>query len=150
MHYAPLAAAAKHGPPLLFWGREAAALAGGVVLGEGEGDARRGTAAEGGRRVLVGWAPVILPPVLHFVVLFGGSLLAYRVADFLGRRKELITAAALYIFGALVSGVAPDYFSLLRGRSLYGIGIGLETIFWGQLAIHILKLRNTTFIDTNI
>lgn len=53
--------------------------------------------------------------MLHFVVLFGGSLLAYRVADFLGRRKELITAAALYIFGALVSGVAPDYFSLIRG-----------------------------------
>lgn len=66
--------------------------------------------------------------MLHFVVLFGGSLLAYRVADFLGRRKELITAAALYIFGALVSGVAPDYFSLIRGRSLYGIGIGLVSI----------------------
>uniref|UniRef100_A0A0D3FQS5 Major facilitator superfamily (MFS) profile domain-containing protein n=1 Tax=Oryza barthii TaxID=65489 RepID=A0A0D3FQS5_9ORYZ len=55
----------------------------------------------------------------------GGSLLAYRVADFLGRRIELVTAAALYISGALVTGFAPDFVLLIIGRLLYGIGIGL-------------------------
>uniref|UniRef100_A0A0E0KKV7 Major facilitator superfamily (MFS) profile domain-containing protein n=1 Tax=Oryza punctata TaxID=4537 RepID=A0A0E0KKV7_ORYPU len=55
----------------------------------------------------------------------GGSLLAYRVADFLGRRIELVTAAALYISGALVTGFAPDFVVLIIGRLLYGIGIGL-------------------------
>uniref|UniRef100_A0A0E0P391 Major facilitator superfamily (MFS) profile domain-containing protein n=1 Tax=Oryza rufipogon TaxID=4529 RepID=A0A0E0P391_ORYRU len=52
----------------------------------------------------------------------GGSLLAYRVADFLGRRIELVTAAALYISGALVTGFAPDFVLLIIGRLLYGIG----------------------------
>ncbi|CAL4928129.1 unnamed protein product [Urochloa decumbens] len=55
----------------------------------------------------------------------GGSILAYRIADFLGRRIELVTAAALYILGALVTGFAPNFVILIIGRILYGIGIGL-------------------------
>uniref|UniRef100_J3LUA1 Major facilitator superfamily (MFS) profile domain-containing protein n=1 Tax=Oryza brachyantha TaxID=4533 RepID=J3LUA1_ORYBR len=55
----------------------------------------------------------------------GGSILAYRIADFLGRRIELVTAAALYISGALVTGFAPDFVVLIIGRLLYGLGIGL-------------------------
>uniref|UniRef100_A0A0D9W0U7 Major facilitator superfamily (MFS) profile domain-containing protein n=1 Tax=Leersia perrieri TaxID=77586 RepID=A0A0D9W0U7_9ORYZ len=55
----------------------------------------------------------------------GGSILAYRIADFLGRRIELVTASALYISGALVMGFAPDFVILIIGRVLYGIGIGL-------------------------
>ncbi|KAL6636620.1 hypothetical protein ACP70R_024192 [Stipagrostis hirtigluma subsp. patula] len=55
----------------------------------------------------------------------GGSILAYKVADFLGRRIELVTAATLYILGALVTGLAPDFTVLVIGRILYGIGIGL-------------------------
>ncbi|KAM0865835.1 hypothetical protein ACQ4PT_043013 [Festuca glaucescens] len=55
----------------------------------------------------------------------GGSILAYRIADFLGRRVELITAAGLYISGALVTGFAPNFVVLIIGRLLYGIGIGL-------------------------
>ncbi|KAG8061557.1 hypothetical protein GUJ93_ZPchr0003g16634 [Zizania palustris] len=55
----------------------------------------------------------------------GGSILAYRVADFLGRRVELLTAASLYISGALVTGFAPNFVVLIIGRLLYGIGIGL-------------------------
>ncbi|XP_022681937.1 D-xylose-proton symporter-like 3, chloroplastic isoform X1 [Setaria italica] len=55
----------------------------------------------------------------------GGSILAHRIADFLGRRIELVTAAALYILGALVTGFAPNFVGLIIGRILYGIGIGL-------------------------
>ncbi|KAK3145630.1 hypothetical protein QOZ80_3BG0255360 [Eleusine coracana subsp. coracana] len=55
----------------------------------------------------------------------GGSILAYRIADFLGRRIELMTAAALYICGALVTGSAPNFVALIIGRLLYGFGIGL-------------------------
>ncbi|CAK7331450.1 unnamed protein product [Dovyalis caffra] len=54
-----------------------------------------------------------------------GSLLAYPIADFLGRRRELITAAVLYAFGGLVTGYAPALDVLLLGRLLYGLGIGL-------------------------
>ncbi|TVU02974.1 hypothetical protein EJB05_51520 [Eragrostis curvula] len=55
----------------------------------------------------------------------GGSILAYRIADFLGRRIELVTAAGLYISGALVTGLAPNFIVLIIGRLLYGFGIGL-------------------------
>ncbi|KAJ1292935.1 hypothetical protein BS78_01G028900 [Paspalum vaginatum] len=55
----------------------------------------------------------------------GGSIIAYRIADFLGRRIELVTAAVLYILGALVTGFAPNFVVLIIGRILYGIGIGL-------------------------
>jgi sugar porter (SP) family MFS transporter len=37
----------------------------------------------------------------------------------------LVTAAALYILGALVTGFAPNFVALIIGRILYGIGIGL-------------------------
>ncbi|CAN8253272.1 unnamed protein product [Cochlearia groenlandica] len=54
-----------------------------------------------------------------------GSLLVYGVADFLGRRRELIIAAVLYLLGSLITGCAPDLNILLAGRLLYGLGIGL-------------------------
>ncbi|GLU11552.1 hypothetical protein SLE2022_282900 [Rubroshorea leprosula] len=54
-----------------------------------------------------------------------GSLLVYPIADFLGRRRELISAALLYGLGALITALAPDLGVLLAGRLLYGLGIGL-------------------------
>lgn len=54
-----------------------------------------------------------------------GSVLAFNVADFLGRRRELILAALLYLVGALVTAVAPDLVIMVIGRIVFGIGIGL-------------------------
>ncbi|XP_009361176.2 D-xylose-proton symporter-like 2 isoform X1 [Pyrus x bretschneideri] len=54
-----------------------------------------------------------------------GSLLAFNVADFLGRRRELILAALLYLLGGLVTALAPDLPVMVIGRFIYGIGIGL-------------------------
>ncbi|XP_050203371.1 D-xylose-proton symporter-like 3, chloroplastic [Mercurialis annua] len=54
-----------------------------------------------------------------------GSLLVYPITDFLGRRRELIVAAMLYMLGGLVTACAPDLGVLLVGRLLYGLGIGL-------------------------
>ncbi|CAL9771670.1 unnamed protein product [Musa acuminata subsp. burmannicoides] len=54
-----------------------------------------------------------------------GSLIAYPTSDFLGRRRELITASALYLVGGLVTGCAPDLVVLIIGRLIYGIGIGM-------------------------
>ncbi|XP_031253992.1 D-xylose-proton symporter-like 3, chloroplastic isoform X2 [Pistacia vera] len=42
-----------------------------------------------------------------------------------GRRRELITAAVLYVLGALITAYAPGLGVLLAGRLLYGLGIGL-------------------------
>uniref|UniRef100_A0A2P2KD65 D-xylose-proton symporter-like 3ic isoform X1 n=1 Tax=Rhizophora mucronata TaxID=61149 RepID=A0A2P2KD65_RHIMU len=54
-----------------------------------------------------------------------GSLLVYPIADFLGRRQELIAASVLYFLGGLVTAYAPGLGILLVGRALYGLGIGL-------------------------
>ncbi|KAL6341327.1 hypothetical protein AAG906_032445 [Vitis piasezkii] len=54
-----------------------------------------------------------------------GSILVYPIADFLGRRGELITAAILYALGGLITASAPELDVLLVGRLLYGLGIGL-------------------------
>ncbi|RRT55690.1 hypothetical protein B296_00045242 [Ensete ventricosum] len=43
-----------------------------------------------------------------------------------GRRRELIAAAALYLVGGLVTGCAPDLVVLIIGRLIYGIGIGMK------------------------
>ncbi|AQK66254.1 D-xylose-proton symporter-like 1 [Zea mays] len=54
-----------------------------------------------------------------------GSVLAYTIADFLGRRKELILASISYFIGAFLTAVAPNFTIMVVGRFLYGIGIGL-------------------------
>ncbi|XP_022141003.1 D-xylose-proton symporter-like 2 [Momordica charantia] len=54
-----------------------------------------------------------------------GSVLAFNVADFLGRRRELILSALLYLVGAIVTALAPDFAVLIIGRLIYGTGIGL-------------------------
>ncbi|CAD5335322.1 unnamed protein product [Arabidopsis thaliana] len=50
-----------------------------------------------------------------------GSISVYGVADFLGRRRELIIAAVLYLLGSLITGCAPDLNILLamHGAPLY-------------------------------
>ncbi|KAI5075409.1 hypothetical protein GOP47_0009485 [Adiantum capillus-veneris] len=54
-----------------------------------------------------------------------GSILAFKISDTLGRRKELLVAASLYILGALSTSFASNLNLLLIGRVLYGLGIGL-------------------------
>ena len=47
---------------------------------------------------------------------------------FIGRRRELVTAAMLYFVGALVTAVAPNFAIMVVGRFIYGMGIGLVYI----------------------
>lgn len=54
-----------------------------------------------------------------------GSLLAFNVADFLGRRRELILSSILYLIGAAITASSPIYILLVIGRFVYGVGIGL-------------------------
>uniref|UniRef100_A0A0E0P399 Major facilitator superfamily (MFS) profile domain-containing protein n=1 Tax=Oryza rufipogon TaxID=4529 RepID=A0A0E0P399_ORYRU len=112
-----------------------------------------GGAGDGAAGKEFSWSSIILPGTTWFSLssiqlglvasgslygALGGSLLAYRVADFLGRRIELVTAAALYISGALVTGFAPDFVLLIIGRLLYGIGIGLTGYLVGSLEIDVV------------
>lgn len=54
-----------------------------------------------------------------------GSILAFNVADFLGRRRELILSSLMYLVGAIITALAPNFAVLVIGRTISGIGIGL-------------------------
>ncbi|VFQ76673.1 unnamed protein product [Cuscuta campestris] len=54
-----------------------------------------------------------------------GSIAVYPLADFLGRRRELIIAAILYALGGSLTSYASGLTILLIGRLIYGLGIGL-------------------------
>ncbi|CAM6100319.1 unnamed protein product [Calypogeia fissa] len=55
----------------------------------------------------------------------GGSLLAFNIADALGRRRELIAASITYALGAGLTSLAPNLSVLIAGRLVYGLSIGL-------------------------
>ncbi|KAF9624639.1 hypothetical protein IFM89_023230 [Coptis chinensis] len=54
-----------------------------------------------------------------------GSVMAFSIADFLGRRRELILSSLLYLIGALVTALAPNFPAMVIGRFVFGMGIGL-------------------------
>lgn len=54
-----------------------------------------------------------------------GSGLAFGIADFLGRRRELLVAASLYAAGAGAMTAANSLAVLILGHVLFGLGIGL-------------------------
>lgn len=47
----------------------------------------------------------------------------------LGRKRQLIVAALLYLLGGAITASAPELGVLLAGRLLYGLGIGLVGYF---------------------
>ncbi|CAF1720041.1 hypothetical protein HID58_085466 [Brassica napus] len=53
-----------------------------------------------------------------------GSIVAFNIADIIGL-KELVTAAFLYLVGAILTATAPVFPVLISGRVVYGIGLGL-------------------------
>jgi predicted MFS family arabinose efflux permease len=58
-----------------------------------------------------------------------------------GRRRELVVSSIMYLIGALLTAVAPNFLIMVVGRFLYGIGIGLVT-----LLDVILELDMDTYI----
>lgn len=64
-------------------------------------------------------------------VLFGGAfstLITGSLCDLWGRRKPIIAASIIFVIGILLVGFASNYFDLLLGRLIQGVGIGIITI----------------------
>lgn len=56
-----------------------------------------------------------------------GALATSKFLDKYGRRKLLIWAAVIFAVGALGSGFAPEYWTLLVTRTILGIGVGITS-----------------------
>lgn len=64
-----------------------------------------------------------------------------------GRRRELIVSAVMYLVGALLTALAPNFVIMVIGRFIYGIGIGLVRLcfynppsFPLQVSVRVLSL----------
>lgn len=57
-----------------------------------------------------------------------GGLLAGRIADRIGRRQGMVFSIVLFSLGALLTGCATGFWSLLTARVIVGLGVGGE---WG-------------------
>src|SRR3712207_3920014 len=53
-----------------------------------------------------------------------GALLGGKLADALGRRGALFVCAVLFLFGAVITAVAPNVVIMVIGRILLGFGVG--------------------------
>lgn len=53
-----------------------------------------------------------------------GSLASGKTSDYIGRRYTIVLAAATFLIGALLMGLAPSFQFLMAGRIIAGIGVG--------------------------
>ncbi|XP_042475702.1 polyol transporter 5-like [Macadamia integrifolia] len=53
-----------------------------------------------------------------------GSLASGKTSDLIGRRYTIVVAAATFLVGALLMGLAPSFLFMLAGRVVAGIGVG--------------------------
>jgi len=57
-----------------------------------------------------------------------GAGLGGRLTDILGRKKIILSASVIFVAGALYSGLAPNILSLILGRIILGIAIGIASL----------------------
>lgn len=57
-----------------------------------------------------------------------GALVGGAVADAFGRKRTLIGVAAVFLVGAVLSGVAPGPGTLIAARILLGLSIGVSSV----------------------
>nr|XP_027193135.1 probable polyol transporter 3 isoform X2 [Cicer arietinum] len=55
-----------------------------------------------------------------------GSLASGKFSDLIGRRYTIMIAAATFLIGALLMGLAPSFSFLMFGRVIAGIGVGFS------------------------
>ncbi|XP_047338527.1 polyol transporter 5-like [Impatiens glandulifera] len=65
----------------------------------------------------------ILMGILNVYSLLG-SAAAGKTSDWIGRRYTIVFAAGIFFAGALLMGFAPNYWFLMGGRFVAGIGVG--------------------------
>ncbi|BDH56932.1 sugar porter family MFS transporter [Tsukamurella sp. PLM1] len=58
----------------------------------------------------------------------GGAMSAGRIADRIGRLRVMQIAAVLFLASAIVTGLAPEIVTLVIGRVVGGVGVGIASV----------------------
>jgi sugar porter (SP) family MFS transporter len=98
---------------------------------------------------LTGFQKELAMGSLNFVAA-AGALLGGAVADKRGRKPTLQLCCWLFVAGTLLMGLAPGYYTLLLGRIVTGIGVGVSfvvaPVFISEVApTHLRGQLNTVF-----
>lgn len=98
---------------------------------------------------LTGFQKELAMGSLNFVAA-AGALLGGAVADKRGRKPTLQLCCWLFVAGTLLMGLAPEYYTLLLGRIVTGIGVGVSfvvaPVFISEVApTHLRGQLNTVF-----
>ena len=90
---------------------------------------------------------------LNFVSAFG-ALLGGPAADRFGRRPSVTICVILYLVGTLLMALSPTWTTLLAGRIVTGVGVGVAfvtvPVYVAELAPARLRGRLTTLFDISI
>ncbi|KDP33673.1 hypothetical protein JCGZ_07244 [Jatropha curcas] len=77
-----------------------------------------------------------------------GSLAAGRTSDYIGRRYTIVLAAATFLIGALLMGLAPSFTFLMAGRVVAGIGVGYSLMIAPVYAAELSPAMTRGFLSS--
>ncbi|KAJ9183962.1 hypothetical protein P3X46_007754 [Hevea brasiliensis] len=89
----------------------------------------------------------ILVGILNVCSLIG-SLASGKTTDYLGRRYTIVLAAAAFLIGALVMGLAPSFPFLMAGRVIAGIGVGYALMIAPVYAAEVSPAMTRGFLTS--
>ena len=90
---------------------------------------------------------------LNFVAAFG-ALIAGATADLLGRRRTVAVCSVLYIVGTALMTFATNYWELLGGRIITGMGVGISFVvgptYISEISPYRIRGKLATIFDVSI
>ncbi|OMO58097.1 Sugar/inositol transporter [Corchorus olitorius] len=77
-----------------------------------------------------------------------GSLASGKTSDCIGRRFTIVLAAATFLIGATLMGLAPNFIFLMAGRVIAGIGVGYSLMIGPVYTAEISPAMTRGFLSS--
>ncbi|KAK6236326.1 Major facilitator [Theobroma cacao] len=77
-----------------------------------------------------------------------GSLASGKTSDCIGRRYTIVLAAATFLIGAILMGLAPSFSFLMAGRVVAGIGVGYSIMIGPVYTAEISPAMTRGFLSS--
>ncbi|KAL3619275.1 Polyol transporter 5 [Castilleja foliolosa] len=77
-----------------------------------------------------------------------GSAVAGKTSDYFGRRKTIVIASTVFFFGAGMMGLASNYWVLMGGRFVAGLGVGFALMIAPVYAAEVAPASSRGFLTS--